>query len=81
MRLSVTVGRTFVSTQTIQERHLLQSDVHFGNEETIGLNYSRLLKTQGFLDLSRNSRRVYRIDMDLNAGQEPDPEGLRGAFS
>ncbi len=41
--LSITAGRTFVSTQTVSSTSL---PVHFGNEETIEFNYGRLLTTR-----------------------------------
>ena len=40
--VSITAGRTFVSTQTVRSTGL---PVHFGNEITVGFNYARLLKS------------------------------------
>ena len=41
--LSITAGRTFVSTQTVPSTSL---PVHFGNEESVEFNYGRLLMTR-----------------------------------
>lgn len=38
--LSVTVGRSFVSTQTIQNSSSFNPNIHFGNEESVDFNYS-----------------------------------------
>ena len=42
--LSITAGRTFVSTQTIISGGGADPHIHFGNEETVAFNYGRLLK-------------------------------------
>ena len=41
--VSVTVGRTFVSTQTIKNPTVLPAALHFGNEESFASGYGRLL--------------------------------------
>jgi hypothetical protein len=40
--LSITAGRAFVSTQTVQSTGL---PIHFGREEIFEFNYGRLLKS------------------------------------
>jgi len=50
--LSITAGRTFVSTQTIQNPILsFDPHVHFGNEESVEFNYGRLLTTHKIFGL------------------------------
>lgn len=78
--LSATFGRTFVSTQTIQNATFFNHNVHFGDEETIGLNYSRLLKTHGIFALSGEVPLAFVIDMDLNTGRNLIPEYYRAFF-
>jgi len=46
--LSITAGRVFVSTQTVQSTSL---PIHFGNEEMVEFNYGRLLKSHKIFGL------------------------------
>ena len=78
--LSATFGRTFVSTQTIQNANWFNHEVRFGDEETIGLNYSRLLKTHGIFALSGEVPLAVVIDMDLNSGRNLIPENYAALF-
>jgi hypothetical protein len=75
--LSATFGRTFVSTQTILNSNLR---VHFGAEETVGLNYSRLLKTHGIFGLSVEVPFAAVIDMDLNVTRNLIPENYKAFY-
>ncbi len=65
--LSITAGRSFVSTQTVPITNL---PVHFGNEESVAFNYSRLLKTHGIFGLSAELPvAIYpRMDVNYNLG-------------
>jgi hypothetical protein len=47
-QLAVTAGRTFVSTQTIQN---LDIPLHFGNPASVDFNYSRLLMSHTIFGL------------------------------
>ncbi len=78
--ISATLGRTFVSSQTIKGAQFFNPDVHFGNGLTIGGNYSRLLKTHGIFGISGEVPFVYSFDMDLNTGQNLIPEGYKSYF-
>lgn len=78
--ISATVGRTFVSSQTIKGAAFFNPNVHFGAEETIGLNYSRLLKNFHGVGLRAELPFAYVIDMDLNAGTNVVPENYRAFY-
>ena len=47
--VSVTVGRTFISTQTVQGTNL---PLHFGSEETVAFNYGRFLMRRHIFGLT-----------------------------
>jgi len=66
--LSATFGRTFVSSQDIPGATFFNPHVHFGNEETIGLNYARLLKSYAGMGFRVEVPFAFVIDMDLNSG-------------
>ena len=78
--VSVTFGRTFVSTQTILNANPAHNNLRFGAEETIGLNYSRLLKTRGIFGLSVEVPFAAVIDMDLNAFFNVIPENYKAFY-
>ena len=67
--LSVTVGRTFVSTQTDQNPPppVRSPSIHFGNEESVAFNYGRLLKTHKIFGLYGELPVAIYFRMDLNA--------------
>lgn len=72
--VSVTAGRTFVSTQTVPSTRL---PIHFGNEESFAFNYSRLLKSWGIWGLSGELPvAIYpRMDLNYNLGLVPKDIG------
>jgi hypothetical protein len=72
--LSVTAGRTFVSTQTVRNTGL---PVHFGNEESFAFNYGRLLKTHKIFGLyGELPVAIYpRMDVNYNLGTTPKDTG------
>jgi hypothetical protein len=76
--VSITAGRTFVSTQTIRNP-ILQFDphVHFANEESFEFNYGRLLKTHTLFGLSAELPvAIYpRMDVHTPAGTTPKDIG------
>jgi len=78
--VSATVGRTFVSTQTIQNANFFNHTLNFGAEETVGLNYSRLLKTKSIFGLSVEVPFAAVIDMDLNTGANLIPENYKAFY-
>jgi len=78
--LSVTAGRTFVSTQTIQNSDSPNPNIHFGNEETVGFNYARLLKGGKFLGFHAELPAVIYFRMDLNTYQNVIPKDIGALF-
>jgi hypothetical protein len=81
--LSITAGRTFVSTQTIQNP--LQGDVnpniHFGNEESVAFNYGRLLMSHKILGLYAELPVAIYFRMDLNTGANQIPKDIGALFA
>jgi hypothetical protein len=78
--LSVTVGRTFVSTQTIQNSTVFNPHIHFGNEESVDFNYSRLLKNTGLFALYGELPVAIYPRMDLNTEQNVIPKDIGALF-
>jgi hypothetical protein len=80
--VSVTVGRTFVSTQTIQNPPAgdPNSDIHFGNEESIAFNYGRLLKYGGAFGITAELPVAIYPRMDLNTGANQIPKDVGALF-
>jgi hypothetical protein len=72
--VSVTAGRTFVSTQSVRSTGL---PVHFGNEESVAFNYGRLLKTHKIFGLyAELPVAIYpRMDVNYNLGTTPKDIG------
>jgi len=72
--VSVTAGRTFISTQTVPSTTL---PVHFGDEETIAFNYGRVLKRHSIFALTAELpvAIVPRIDVNYNLGTTPKDIG------
>jgi len=81
--LSITAGRTFVSTQTIQNP--LQGDVnpniHFGNEESVAFNYGRLLMSHKILGLYAELPVAIYFRMDLNTDANQIPKDIGALFA
>jgi hypothetical protein len=79
--LSATVGRTFVSTQTIQNDPTSPNPkIHFGNEESFAVNYARLWKNRGTLGFSVEVPVAIFPSMDLNTGLNQIPKTFGGLF-
>jgi len=78
--LSATVGRTFVSSQTIQDAAFFNHDVHFGDSISIGLNYSRLLVTRSIFGLSAELPFAFDIKSNLNTGANLIPSSYRAFY-
>ncbi len=75
-----TYGRTFVSTQTIQNSTSNNPDIHFGNEEAFAANYSRLLKARGIFGLRAEVPIAIYPSMDLNTGANVIPKTVGALF-
>ena len=76
-QLSVTAGRTFVSTQTIQS---LDIPLHFGNPASVAFNYGRLLKSHGIFGLYAELPIAMYFKMDLNTPQNLIPKDIGALF-
>jgi len=72
--VSITAGRTFVSTQTVPSTGL---PVHFGNEESVAFNYARYLKSFKVFGLyAELPVAIYpRMDMNYHLGTTPKDIG------
>jgi hypothetical protein len=75
--LSITAGRTFVSTQTVP---LTGLPVHFGNEESVAFNYGRLLKSYKIFGLSAELPVAIYPRMDLNYNLDQVPKDIGALF-
>jgi hypothetical protein len=73
-QLSLTAGRTFVSTQSIAGTDL---PIHFGNEESIAFNYGRLLTTHKIFGIYAELpvAMYFRMDVNTNLGTSPKDIG------
>jgi len=78
--VSATVGRTFVSSQTIQNANFFNHDVHFGDSISVGGNYSRLFFTHSILGLSLEVPFAFDINSELNTGANLIPKSYRAFF-
>jgi hypothetical protein len=78
--ISGTLGRVFVPSQAIPGATFSNPNVHFGNGLTVGVDYSRLLKTYGIFGISGEVPLAYSFDMDLNTGSNLIPEGYQSIF-
>src|ERR1700686_1579587 len=72
--VSLTVGRTFVSPQTVPSTTL---PIHFGGEESFAFNYGRLLLSRGIFGVSAELPvAIYpRMDLNYNLGTVPKDIG------
>jgi hypothetical protein len=72
--VSITAGRTFISTQTVRSTGL---PLHFGSEETVEFNYGRLLKSVKIFGLYAELpvAIVPRIDLNYNLNRVPKDIG------
>jgi hypothetical protein len=75
--VSVTAGRSFVSTQTIvtNSYHL-----HFGNEETVAFNYGRFLKSARMFGIFAELPVAIYPRMDLHSFQGTTPKDIGALF-
>jgi len=81
--LSITAGRTFVSTQTIQNppQGDVNPNIHFGNEESVAFNYGRLLMSHKILGLYAELPVAIYFRMDLNTGASQIPKDIGALFA
>ena len=80
--LSITAGRTFVSTQTTQNPppNDPNPNIHFGNEESVALNYGRLLTSHKIFGLYAELPVAIYFRMDLNTYENQIPKDIGALF-
>jgi hypothetical protein len=79
-QVSLTVGRAFVSTQTIQNCPYTNCSIHFGNEESIAGNYGRLLVTHKIFGIYAELPVAMYFRMDLNTFENQIPKDIGALF-
>jgi hypothetical protein len=77
---SGTIGRTFVSTQSIKGAQFFNPNVHFGDGLSFALNYSHLFLQRSFYKLSLEVPLAVSPDTDLNSGTNLVPESYKAFF-
>jgi len=75
--LSITAGRTFVSTQTVPSTGL---PIHFGNPPTVAFNYGRLLTTHRIFGLNAELPVAIYPRMNLNYRYDLIPKDIGALF-
>ena len=75
--VSITAGRTFVSTQTVKTTGL---PVHFGNEESVAFNYARYLKNFKVFGLYAELPVAIYPRMDVNYHLGTTPKDIGAVF-
>jgi hypothetical protein len=78
--ISGTIGRTFVSTQTIRGANFFNHDVHFGDGLAFALNYGYKWKQVGLLGLTAELPIAVALDTDLNTGRPLIPASYKAFF-
>ncbi len=75
--VSITAGRTFVSTQTVPTTGFTGLPVHFGNEESVEFNYGRFLTSFKVFGLyAELPVAIYpRMDVNYHLGTTPKDIG------
>ena len=81
--LSVTAGRTFVSTQTIVNPPAgdPNPNIHFGNEEAVAFNYGRYLTRKKFFGFYAEVPVAIYFRMDLNTYTNQIPKDIGALFA
>jgi hypothetical protein len=82
-QLSVTAGRTFVSTQTIQDPPPgdPNPNIHFGNPASVAFNYGRLLISHKIFGLYAELPVEMFFRMDLNTYENQIPRDIGAIFA
>jgi hypothetical protein len=64
--IAVTVGRTFISDQTVPNTSFFDNTVHSGNGLSFDFNYARVLRRYKWGSLSAEVPVIWNPDEDLN---------------
>jgi len=80
--LSITAGRSFVSTRTIVNPPAgdLDPRIHFGNEETVAFNYARFLTSRRIFGIYAELPVAIYPRMDLNTYSNDIPKDIGALF-
>jgi hypothetical protein len=77
---SGTLGRTFVSTQSIQGAQFFNPNVNFGDGLSFALNYSHSFVRRSLYELSLEVPLAVSLDTDLNSGTNLVPASYKAFF-
>src|SRR6266404_4427644 len=78
--LSATVGRTFISDQTVPNTNFFDNTVHFGIAWSVDFNYARKLRSYRWVTLSAEVPVLFTPDEDLNYGLNQVPADYKSLF-
>jgi len=78
--VSVTVGRIFISTQTIQNSTQPPPALHFGQEESLDFNYARRFKDHGIFGFSAELPVSISPRIDLATPSHGIPKDIGALF-
>jgi hypothetical protein len=78
--LSATVGRTFISDQTVPHTNFFDNTVHFGKGLTLDFDYARVLVRSSWGSLSAELPVLYTPDEDVNYGLNQVPKQYNSIF-
>src|SRR5712692_11938346 len=78
--VAVTIGRTFISDQTVPNTSFFDNTVHFGKGLSLEGNYARRLRRYFWGDLAVEVPVIFNPDEDLNYGVNQIPKNYRSIF-
>jgi hypothetical protein len=78
--ISGTIGRTFISDQTVPNTNFFDNTVHFGKSIPFEVNYARRLRDFNWGILSAEIPTIISLDQDLNYGLNQVPEAYKSVF-
>jgi hypothetical protein len=78
--LAGTVGRTFISDQTVPNASFFDNTVHSGKGTSFEINYARKFRSYGWGDLSFEVPAIFNPDEDINYGLNQVPKQYSSVF-
>ncbi len=75
-----TVGRTFISDQTVPNTSFFDNTVHFGKSTSFEINYARKFRSYRWGDLSFEVPAIFNPDEDINYGLNQVPKQYSSVF-
>jgi len=79
--LAGTIGRTFISDQSVPNTSFFDNTVHFGHGTSFEINYARLFRRYKWGDLSFELPVIFNPDEDLNFGLNQVPADYSSYFA